>query len=155
MNIKTELSVVQDYALADIILQGISMLAVVGLEIVLFVPSFTADLVGKSAFQNGVWQLGQYTGFAQIAAQLWAIVSYALSTYDAALLPMNHLANTVAAFISIMLVSPILSLLNSGDNIALSVFKGFYYVANGGALAYNLAQLMLLDLTQQAPKAVA
>ena len=48
LNIKTELSVVQDYALADIILQGLSLLAVLGLEVVLFVPSFTPDLSLKS-----------------------------------------------------------------------------------------------------------
>ena len=67
---------------------------------------------------------------------------------------MNHLANTVASFISIILVSPILSLLNSGDNIPLSVFKGIFYVANGGTLAYNLAHLLLLDLNPQTPAEV-
>ena len=55
LNIKTELSVVQDYALADIILQGVSLLAVVGIEVVLFVPSFTPDLSLKSSFQNVLW----------------------------------------------------------------------------------------------------
>ena len=55
----------------------------------------------------------------EIAVSLWAIISFAIAkgpNTSIEILKLNHIANTVAAFVNFLIVSPMITLMNSGDN---------------------------------------
>ena len=110
----------------DIILQSVGLAALIGMEVVLFLPKVKDALGSLSSFQALVYQIVRYAGITQAVVYIWSLIQFMLASgkkRSIKSLKMNNLVSQIATFINFLILSPMLSLLDSKENVPFIIFK--------------------------------